>query len=131
MNIWHTSKPTSEDFPIWAFSTKNKEVVFIPSADLYSTCVMTWCRAQVPVPPKPRDPAEEKFWVLRRSEATTGWLPSDWFKAGYQYGTHCKGTCSCDKGQRLKDARAPFVDPEEYFASGTGEPLESAFDERL
>lgn len=130
MAIWRTTPPTTQDYPIWAFTDDSEDVVLIRSIDDHqpTESLVTWCKADIPK--RPATPAEEKFRVLRRSTATTGWLPEDWFLEGYKYGKYCKGTCGCDKGQ---SAKSPFVDPEEYFddESETIRISESAFDERL
>jgi hypothetical protein len=124
MSIWRTTPPTTQDYPIWAFTGDSEDVVLIRSEHDHqpTRLPITWCRADIPE--KPCTPAEEKFWVLQRNKATAEWYPKDWFLAGYDYGKHCKGTCGCDKGQA---AKSPFVNPEDYFE----EPKESAFDERL
>jgi len=125
MTIWKTTPPTSQDYPIWAYTDDSEDVVLIRSKNDHqpTRTPITWCRAIVPMKPV-NSLAEKKFWALLRSTTTTGWLPKDWFLEGYKHGKHCKGTCECNKGQ---SAKSPFVNPEEYFE----EPKESAYDERL
>ena len=129
MSIWHTSKPTYKEFPIWAYINDHDDVVLMRSENEYleyqKHCInatITWTKANIPNPPQ-RDEVTEKFWVLRDSDCSLGWLPEDWFRAGYRYGKYCKGTCGCNKSQRVKEAVVPFEDPER-------EPNESAYDER-
>jgi hypothetical protein len=126
MSIWKTTPPTNQDYPIWAYTDDSEDVVLIRSTDEHvpTRLPITWCKANIPQRPK-GNVAEEQFWVLRRSIATTGWLPKDWFVAGYDYAKRCKGKCGCDK---VQEAKSPFVSPEEYFEE---EPYDSAFDERL
>jgi hypothetical protein len=127
MNIWHTTPPTNQDFPIWAFISNDTEDVVLCryKHDIPRGVPVTWCKAEIPQPPK--DHIRQKYEVLSDSSVGEAWTAYEWFKAGYNYGMHCKGTCGCDKGQALKSCKSPFVDPEEYWE----EPKESAFDERL
>lgn len=126
MSIWRTTPPTTQDFPIWAYTSNSEEVVLLRDFDEMITGVMvTWCTADIPRPPK--DHIQQKYEVLADSSVSEVWGAYEWFKAGYNYGKHCKGTCGCDKGQAFKSAKSPFVSPEEYWDV---EPNESAYDER-
>ena len=120
MSIWTTRQPTTEDFPIWAYlSNGNSDMILIKDitgVDL--KYITTWTRASVPQPPSWYHVAD-KFQVLADSDATNDWTALDWFHAGYDYGKHCKGTCGCNKRQRLNTAKAPFVDPGQYHGTGT------------
>ena len=116
-SIWHTNTtPTLADYPVWAYTSNSDSVVFISDSGLYDQNVIAWCRASVPQPPRPGNDVEERFWELRRSSHTIGWLPSDWFKAGYSYGTRERDT---DDGDISTNNWRDEI-----------EPYESAYDER-
>ena len=128
MNIWHTSLPTNQDFPIWAYLGDDAEdVVLCRHIDeIPGNTRVTWCKAEIPQPP--RDHVRQKYEVLSQNSIGTIRTAYDWFRAGYDYGKYCKGTCGCNKGQAIKSAQSPFVSPEEYWDE---EPNESAYDERF
>lgn len=120
MNIWRTSIPTAQDFPIWAFTDNDSEVVLLRYHEDFSEPI-TWCHASIPQ--APRTHIKEKFDEL--AESTTGqiWTTYRWFEAGYRYGVERSiRTGGCNKSQ----AKSPFVSPEEYW----DEPYESAYDEK-
>lgn len=125
MSIWRTSIPTIQDFPIWAFIDGTDEVVLLREPDEFEEPV-TWCKATVPQAPKTA--LRQKYEMLSDSSIGEAWGTYEWFKAGYDYGKLCKGSCGCRKNQAEKSCKSPFVDPEDYFGN---EPKESAHDEQL
>ncbi len=116
MSIWHTSTPTTKDFPIWALFSGDDEPSlirderdFIDIKNFVSKHSITWTRAVIPQPPQ-KDLVKEEFWKLQDMTCSIGWLPEDWFRAGYECAR--KHSCSFD----------PWDDME---------PYESAFDEKV
>ena len=125
MSIWKTSIPTTQDYPIWAFTDNDSEVILLRSPDEFDQPI-TWCRASIPQPP--RSHVREKYDSLSSTSIGGYWGTYEWFKAGYRYGKEqSEGTGCCGKCQGEKAPESPFVNPEEYW----NEPKESAFDERL
>ena len=125
MSIWRTTIPTSQDFPIWAFTDNDSEVVLLRNFEDFDDTI-TWCHADIPQPPKSK--LRQKYEMLSDSSVGEAWGAYEWFKAGYRYGNEqFEGTGCCGKCQDKKSAQSPFVSPEEYW----DEPNESAFDERL
>jgi hypothetical protein len=128
MNIWHTTPPTNQDFPIWAYVGNNPDDVVLMRSklDILKGEHITWCKASIPQPPK--NHIRERYEVLSENSIDRAWSSYEWFKAGYEYGIErSESTDCCDKSQAKKSAKSPFVNPEEYW----DDPNESAFDERL
>jgi hypothetical protein len=126
MSIWRTSIPTTQDYPIWAFTEDDSnDVVLIRYPDDFEQPI-TWCKAEIP--PSPKSRVRREYEIISDRVRGECWSSYDWFRAGYSYGTQVKGTCECDKGQAIKPAQSPFVNPETYWEE---EPNESAYDERL
>ena len=122
MSIWRTSIPTSQDFPIWAFTDNDSEVVLLRNFEDFDDAI-TWCHASIPQPPKSK--LRQKYEMLSDSSVGEAWGAYEWFKAGYRYGKEqSEGTCGCSKSQAKNDCGYA---EEEYWV----EPKESAFDERL
>lgn len=112
MSIWKTSIPTARDYPIWAFTDSDIEVVLIRSPEPGDASEpITWCRADVPPPPK--DHIRRKYEVLADSSVSEVWCSYDWFKAGCNYGKHSRDISSADEDSDIR------------------EPYESAYDERV
>ena len=132
MSIWKTTPPTTQDYPIWAFTGDSEDVILIRTEDDHqpTRLPITWCKADIPMKPV-NDEIDEQYQAIRRSTDTSWWLNRDWFRTGYEYGKRSNGTCGCDKGQA---AKSPFVNPEDFFddeACLNRVAYESAFDERL
>ena len=125
MRIWKTSIPTTQDYPIWAFTDNDSEVVLLRNPDDFDQPI-TWCKADIPQ--LPRTHIKKKFDEIAESTMGQVWTTYRWFEAGYRYGKEqSESTGCCGKCQDKKSAKSPFVSPEEYW----NEPNESAFDERL
>lgn len=113
MNIWSTSIPTAHDFPIWAFTDNDSEVVLLRYPEEFNDPI-TWCHASIPQAPKGH--LRKKYEMLSDSSVGEAWGAYEWFKAGYNY----------SKSREDQPAKSPFVCPEEYWF----EPNESAYDEK-
>lgn len=127
MSIWKTSIPTTQDYPIWAFTDNDSEVVLLRYPEVLGPGdfdePITWCHASIPQPPKSR--LRAKYEELSDSSSGEAWGAYEWFKAGYRYGKEqSEGTCGCSKSQAKNDCGYA---EEEYWV----EPKESAWDERL
>lgn len=109
MSIWKTSVPAAQDFPIWAFTDNDSEVVLLRYREDFDEPI-TWCRADIPRAPK--DHIRQKYEVLADSSVGEVWCSYDWFRAGYNYGKQRK---DISLSNREDDIR---------------EPYESAYDER-
>ena len=128
MNIWRTSPPTPQDFPIWAYlGDAAEDVVLCRHRDAVpGDTPVTWCRAEIPTPPE--DSVREKYEELSQISIGKHLTTYDWFAAGYLYG---KGSTS-----KRQAAKSPFVNPEDYWEEldqegNLREPYESAYDERV
>ena len=122
MSIWRTTPPTTQDFPIWAFTDSDSEVILLRYHENFSEPI-TWCHASIPRPPESH--VGEKYEELVKTSTGQAWGTYEWFRAGYRYGKEqFEGTCGCSKSQAKNDCGYA---EEEYWV----EPKESAFDERL
>lgn len=109
MSIWKTSVPTAQDFPIWAFTDNDSEVVLLRYREEFDEPI-TWCRADIP--PAPKGHVRQKYEVLADSSVSEVWGAYEWFRAGYNYGMQHKDMRPSDGEDDIR------------------EPYESAYDER-
>jgi hypothetical protein len=118
MAIWKTSTPTTQDYPIWAYTEDSSEVVLIRSPEgrmgVYGRIV--WCNAEIPS--RPISAQQARFKELVESEDTTEWTAIDWFKAGYLYGNEDKGSGYIRKSQP-NSGISPFVSPSDYWSNAS------------
>ena len=86
MNIWFTSTPKDQDFPIWAYVDSEINVVLIRTLEdlVHEGDPITWTHARVPVPPI--NHVDTKFQQLSENQCNMVWGNRDWFRAGYNYG---------------------------------------------
>ena len=129
MSIWRTTIPTPQDYPIWAFTDSDTDVILLRYPEDFGEPI-TWCHALIPQLPKSH--IRHKYEVLSKNSVGQAWGTYEWFKAGYDYGKLCKGNCGCDKGQALK-ANSIGIDGDRWSAPWSEEcaPKESAHDEQL
>ena len=124
MHIWSTSIPTPQDYPIWAFTDSDSEVILLRYHEDFGEPI-TWCHASIPRSPESH--VGEKYEELIKTSTGQAWGTYEWFRAGYRYGKEqikLSDDCECCQDKKGYEDRfsAPWIKED---------PYESAFDERL